>query len=153
MFSVCSHEYAKGQWKICTSYLLYNQIWLNLLIEDLYFFYILLWMMVTYSIPTSAQYVTLHTKIRWKRVSICRFGSGKWFLSCIFAQFPEAGTTRSKGVHLLEKSVINMMWKLVPVFDWAIIMIGPGGLLLVVPHLFAVQVSLFVCGVAKKVIN
>jgi len=39
----------------------------------------------------------------------------------------------AKVVHLLEKSVINMMWLLVPVFDWWLIMIGPGGLLLVVP--------------------
>jgi hypothetical protein len=36
-------------------------------------------------------------------------------------------------VHLLEKSVINMIWLLIPGFDWPNIMIGPGGLLLVVP--------------------
>jgi hypothetical protein len=40
------------------------------------------------------------------------------------------------SVHLLEKSVINMIWLLVPVFDCAIIMIGPGGLLLVAPSYF-----------------
>jgi hypothetical protein len=45
-------------------------------------------------------------------------------------------------VHLLEKSVINMIWLLSFVFDWPIIMIDPGGLLLVVPHLFAVLVSI-----------
>jgi hypothetical protein len=39
----------------------------------------------------------------------------------------------AKVVHLVEKSVINMMWLLVPVFDWWLMMIGPGGLLLVVP--------------------
>jgi hypothetical protein len=39
------------------------------------------------------------------------------------------------------KSVIKMMWLVLSVFDWPIIMIGPGGLLLVVPHLFAVQLS------------
>jgi hypothetical protein len=48
------------------------------------------------------------------------------------AQFAEARIKRSEGV-LLEKSVMNMIRLLVPVFDWAIIMIGPGGLLLVVP--------------------
>jgi hypothetical protein len=38
-----------------------------------------------------------------------------------------------QAVHLLEKSVINMIWLLVPGFDWPVIMIGPSGLLLVVP--------------------
>jgi hypothetical protein len=32
-------------------------------------------------------------------------------------------------MHLLEKSVINMTQLMIPVFDWLIIMIGPGGLL------------------------
>jgi len=35
-------------------------------------------------------------------------------------------------------ALINMIWLLVSIFNWPIIMIGPGGLLLVVPHLFAV---------------
>jgi hypothetical protein len=47
--------------------------------------------------------------------------------------FAEAGKKRSKVVHLLEKSVINMIWLLVLVFDWPIIIVGPGGLLLVIP--------------------
>jgi hypothetical protein len=52
---------------------------------------------------------------------------------------------------LLEKSVINMIWLPIPLFDWPIIMIRPGGLLLVVPHLFAVPLSvLSVGGVTKK---
>jgi hypothetical protein len=55
------------------------------------------------------------------------------FFSCIFAQFAEASKKRSKAVHPLEKSVINMIWLLILVFDWPIIMIRPGGLLLVVP--------------------
>jgi hypothetical protein len=38
----------------------------------------------------------------------------------------------SKAMHLLEKSVVNMIWQLLPVSDWPIIMIGPRGLLLVV---------------------
>jgi hypothetical protein len=57
----------------------------------------------------------------------------KWFFSYIFGQFAEAGNKRSKTVHLLHKCVINMIRLLIPVFDWLIIMIGPGGLLLVVP--------------------
>jgi hypothetical protein len=40
---------------------------------------------------------------------------------------------RIKVVHLLENSVINMVWLLHPIFDWPIIMIGASGLLLVVP--------------------
>jgi hypothetical protein len=39
----------------------------------------------------------------------------------------------SKSLHLLEKSVINMIALSLHVFDWPIIMIGPGGLLLIVP--------------------
>jgi len=37
------------------------------------------------------------------------FGSGKWFYSCIFLWFAEAGKKCSKAVHLLEKSVINVI--------------------------------------------
>jgi hypothetical protein len=60
------------------------------------------------------------------------------FFSCIFALFAEAGKKHHKAVHLLEKSVINTIGLLLPVFDWPIIMflIGPGGLLLVVPTHF-----------------
>jgi hypothetical protein len=47
----------------------------------------------------------------------------------MFAQFAEAGKKHNKAVHLLEKSVINMIQLLLPVFDWPIIMFGPGGLL------------------------
>jgi hypothetical protein len=56
------------------------------------------------------------------------------FGSCVCAQFLEAGERRSKScVHLLEKSVINMIWLLFPIFDRPNITIGPDGLLLVVP--------------------
>jgi len=51
----------------------------------------------------------------------------------MFSEFVEAGKRQRKAVHLLEKSVINMIWLLVSGFDWAIRMIGPSGLLLVVP--------------------
>jgi hypothetical protein len=50
----------------------------------------------------------------------------------MFSQVAEAGKRHRKAVHLLEKSVINMIWLLLPGFDWPIIMIGPSGLLLVV---------------------
>jgi len=42
--------------------------------------------------------------------------------------------------------VINRIQLLLHVSDWPIIMIGPGGLLLVVPHLFAVPVSVLWVG-------
>jgi hypothetical protein len=61
------------------------------------------------------------------------------FSPTYFAQVAEAGKKRSKTIiQLLEKSVINMISLLLPVFDWSIIMIGPGGLLLVSSYLFAV---------------
>jgi hypothetical protein len=47
-----------------------------------------------------------------------------------------------------EKSIINMIWLLPSVSDWPIIMIGPDGLLLIVPHLLAFS---FRC--CKKVNN
>jgi hypothetical protein len=81
------------------------------------------------SVPTSAQYVTLHFKIRWRKVKIDRFISQKRFCSCVYAQFAKAGKRRSKAVQLLEKSVINMFWLLFPIFNWPNITIGPGGLL------------------------
>ncbi len=40
-----------------------------------------------------------------------------------------------------QKSVISMISLLLSVSHWPIIMIGPGGLLLVVHHLFAIPVS------------
>jgi hypothetical protein len=48
-----------------------------------------------------------------------------------------------------QKSVIDMIWLLLSVSDRPIIMIGPGGLLLVVPHLFAVPVSVYGRGCKK----
>jgi len=36
------------------------------------------------------------------------------------------------------------------VSDWHIIMIGPGGLLLVVPHLFTIPVSVWWVGLQKS---
>jgi hypothetical protein len=45
------------------------------------------------------------------------------FLPSIFAEFAKSGER-----YLPPKSVINMIWLLVPVFDWSIIMIGLGDL-------------------------
>jgi hypothetical protein len=54
---------------------------------------------------------------------------------------------------LVEKSLINMIWLLLSVSDLSIIMIGPGGLLLVVSHLFAISVLVWWVGLQKKVYN
>jgi hypothetical protein len=70
-------------------------------------------------------------KLDEKQSTVCRLGSGKLFFCYIFAQFAEAGEMR-----LLEKSVINMIWLLLHVFECPIIIIGTGGLLLVVPTYF-----------------
>jgi hypothetical protein len=42
---------------------------------------------------------------------------------------------------------------LLPVFDWSIIMIGPGGLLLVVPTYLQSPAFSFMCGGCRKVNN
>ncbi len=44
-----------------------------------------------------------------------------------------AGERRINAVHLEKKSVIKLIWLLISVSDWPITMIGPGGLLLVLP--------------------
>ncbi len=49
-----------------------------------------------------------------------------------------------------EKSVLNMIYQLLSVSDWPIVMIGPGGLLLVVPHRFAVLVSVLWVGLQES---
>jgi hypothetical protein len=103
----------------------------------------------TKSSSTGAQYVTLQKKIGWRKFKTCWFNSAKWFWPSIFAQFAEACKRHSKVEHLPEKSVVNMIWLLLPVFDWTIIVIGPGGLLLVVSHLFAVPVWVISVGWEK----
>jgi hypothetical protein len=50
----------------------------------------------------------------------------------------------------VEKSVLNMFWQLISVSDWLIVMIGSGGLLFVVPHLFAVPVSVLLVGLQNS---
>ncbi len=49
---------------------------------------------------------------------------------------------RSNSCATAEKSGINVISLLLSVSDWLIIMIGPSGLLLLVPHLFALPVSI-----------
>jgi hypothetical protein len=49
-----------------------------------------------------------------------------------------------------DNGVINMIWLLLLVSDWPIIMIGPGGLLLVVSNLFAVPILVLWAGLQKS---
>jgi hypothetical protein len=68
----------------------------------------------------------------------------------MFAHFAEAGKWRNKAA--VKKSVINTIsLLLLPVSDWPIIMIRPGGLLLVVSHVFAVSVSIVWVRLQEKV--
>jgi hypothetical protein len=70
-------------------------------------------------------------------VTVCRFGSANvLFLRGLVNGLATACTC----------IVINMIRVLVNVSNWPVIMIGPGGLLLVVPHLFAVPVSVLCVG-------
>ncbi len=50
-----------------------------------------------------------------------------------------------------KKSVLNMNLLLLSVSDWPIIMIGPGGSLLVVHHLFSVLVTVVWVGLQKSI--
>ncbi len=123
--------------------------------------------------PTSAEYATLHSKIRWRKVKTRSFSSGKWFYcSCTGALtlLAEASKSRSKPVHLLEKSVINRTWLLLPGFHWLksvmnIILTAPPCFWLAKhndwsrwssitsSHLFAVLVSVLLGGGCEKVKN
>jgi hypothetical protein len=66
-----------------------------------------------------------------KKVKTWQFGWENSFAFAIFTEFAEAGKRRNKAVHLLEKGIISMIRLLILVSDWPIIMIDPGGLLLV----------------------
>jgi hypothetical protein len=73
-----------------------------------------------------------------------------WLRKMVFLLHTRAGKQHSKPVHLLEKSVINMISPLLLVFDWPIIMIGPGGLLLVVRTYMQSFEKSIMGGVPKK---
>jgi hypothetical protein len=72
----------------------------------------------------------------------------QWFWLSIIPQFAVASKRQSNNVHLRKKGVILL---LLGNYDWLIIIIGPGGLLLVIPstHLFAVPVSILWAGFQK----
>jgi hypothetical protein len=54
-------------------------------------------------------------------------------------------------LHHLGKDCTNYMWLQLSVSDWLIVMIGPGGLLLVFSHLFVELVSVWWVGLLKSI--
>ncbi len=70
-----------------------------------------------------------------------------WLRQMVLAQHNSAGCRGWRKARQrcapAKKSVINMIWLLLSVSDRPITMIAPGGLLLVIPHLFAVPVSVY----------
>jgi hypothetical protein len=90
--------------------------------------------------------VTLNIEIGWRKVKHAglaqRNGFSPAFLHSLLRLVKGSCAPARAGV-------TNMIWLLLPVFDWPTIMIGPCGLLLVVSDLFAVPVFCFMGGVAK----
>jgi hypothetical protein len=54
-----------------------------------------------------------------------------------------AGKRLNTSVHLKKKNVLNGTWLRRSISDWSIIMIGPGGLLLVVPTYMEFQLQFY----------
>ncbi len=84
------------------------------------------------SSSTCARYVAQQKKIGRRKVETCWFGSAKWLWPSIFLWDAEAGKKEQQS--------------LTPAVDWLDSLIGPGGLLLVVSHLFAVPVLVLQVG-------
>jgi len=104
------------------------------------------------SSSSGARYMILQSKIGWRKVKMCRFGSGKWFWQGIIGHFVVAGKCHS-NIAPAEESVINMIWLLLSISDWPNVMIGPGGLLLVVPPTYLLSPFQFYGWGWKKVNN
>ncbi len=88
------------------------------------------------SISTGAQYVTPDSQKFLSKKSKCASFSlvQEIGIFCTkFVQLAVAGKRRNTVVHLQKKSVTYRTWLRLNISDWSIIMIGPGGLLLVVP--------------------
>jgi hypothetical protein len=96
--------------------------------------------------------VTPDSKIYCEKVKICWFSSGNWFFSTKFVQVAVAAKVQHTVVHL-QKRVINWTWLQLSICDWSIIMIGPGGMLLVVPTYMQFQLQFYwwVCQKRAKV--
>jgi len=91
--------------------------------------------------------VTPDSKIYCEKVKLCRFSSGNWSpnscgLPCLVKVATQLCTSK--------KSVINWTWLRLSISDWSIIIIGPGGLLLVVPTYMQFQLQFYRWGCQKK---
>jgi len=81
-------------------------------------------------------------------------GQQNGFSRSIFAQFAEIVKRHSKSLPpAREECDIYTISLLLPVSAWSIIMIGSGGLLLVVSHIFAIPVLVLWVRFGKKVNN
>jgi hypothetical protein len=90
--------------------------------------------------------VTLDSKIYCEKVKMCRFSLGNWFFWTKFVQLAVADKRHNTVVYL-QKRVINWTWLRL---NWSIIMIGPGGFLLVVPTYMQFQLQFYWWGCQKK---
>ncbi len=97
--------------------------------------------------------MTPDSKIYCEKDKMCRFSSGNWFFCTKFVQLAVAGKRRNTVVHLLKKSVKNWSWLRLSISDWSIIMIGPGGLLIVVPTYMLVQLQIYLWGCQKRTVK
>jgi hypothetical protein len=91
----------------------------------------------------------LHSKIESRKVKICQFVSenGLDQHKCTVCM---AGKCHSNTVHLQKRIVIISIGLLISVSDWDIIKIGLGGLLLVIPRLFAAPVFVLLVGLQEN---
>ncbi len=78
-------------------------------------------------------------QIGWRKVKTCRFSSPTWFCwLSIPAEFAVARERRTNDVHLPAYKSVGNKYDLTSVSDWPIIMIGSGGLLVVLLHVYDV---------------
>jgi len=85
-----------------------------------------------------------------KKSKCARLPQKIWFFCTKFVQLAVAGKWRNTVVHLQKKSVINWTWLRLSIFDWWIIMIGPGGFFLVVPMYLQFQLQFYWWGCPKN---
>jgi hypothetical protein len=80
---------------------------------------------------------------------MCRFSSGNWFFCTKFVHRAVAG---EGATHLCtsKKECNKLDMTAAQYFDWSITMIGPGGLLLVVPTYMQFQLQFYWWGCQKQ---
>jgi hypothetical protein len=102
------------------------------------------------SISNDAQYVTPDSRFIAKRSKCACLAHEIGFSapnSCSLSRLVKSATQLCASQ---KESVINCTCLRLGISDWLITMIGGGGLLLVVPHVYAVPVSVLLVGLPKK---